>query len=104
MLIITFIFAIWAFKMVGWKVINNGHSYTAFPVLGLVLFVVLFGVASRSLLNRSVWNTAFALKVKCGHKIIAWLVLLSGFCAIPYGIYFYRINPKHASDVPLEWY
>jgi hypothetical protein len=54
-------------------------------------------------MNRAVWNTGCALKLKMAHKILAYLILLSGFGAVAFGIYFYRINPKHASDVPLEW-
>jgi hypothetical protein len=61
MLLITGIFAIWAWYTVGWKIIDNGHSYFAFPVLFLVLFVVIGGVVSRSVGNRNVWNTAQAL-------------------------------------------
>lgn len=39
---------------------------------------------------------------KLWHKIPAYSTLVAGFFAIYYGIYFYRISPKHFSDFPLE--
>lgn len=36
------------------------------------------------------------------HKIPAYGVLGAGFFAIYFGIYYYRISPKHYSDFPLE--
>ena len=49
------------------------------------------------------WKTRMALRLKKTHKICAYLTILSGVLAVFFGIYFYRINPKHPSDVPLEW-
>lgn len=42
------------------------------------------------------------LKNKLYHKIPAYSVLGAGFFAIYYGIYYYRISPKHYSAFPLE--
>ena len=41
--------------------------------------------------------------MKRAHKTFAYLVLLLSQGALATGMHFYRINPKHASDVPLEW-
>lgn len=104
--VITLIFAIWAWSKIGpngWKILNNEHSYFVFPVLFLILVIMAGGIATRSQLRRSVWNTKRALNVKWAHKIAAYLVILSAYCAIYYGILFYRQNPKHPSDFPLEW-
>ena len=102
-LIITLYFALMAWKTLNWLVIDNVHSYFAFPVLFSVFFVVIFGVATRSILRRSVWNTKFALRFKNFHRIFAYLIIISGNLAIAAGIYEYRINPKHPSDFALEW-
>ena len=37
------------------------------------------------------------------HMILAYLTLFCAGFAIFFGIYHYRINPKHAFDLPLEW-
>ena len=103
--IITLTFAIWAWSKIGkngWVILDNEHSYFVFPVLFLIVFIIAGGITTRSMMRRTVWGTRKALIVKMGHKIIAYLVILSAFCAVYYGILFYRQNPKHASDFPLE--
>lgn len=74
-----------------------------FPTLFAVFFVAVGGIASRRMLHGSVWDTKAALSVKRAHKIFAYLVLLISQGALASGMQKYRINPKHASDVPLEW-
>jgi len=69
----------------------------------IVFFVAVGGIASRRMLHGSVWDTKAALSVKRAHKIFAYLVLLISQGALASGMQKYRINPKHASDVPLEW-
>ena len=100
-IVITLTFAIWAWRKVG-MIINNEHSYFVFPVLFLVVIVAAFGIASRSAMRRAVWNTKCALCIKNTHRVIAYLVLLSAFLAVYYGIYEYRIKPAHPSNFPLE--
>jgi heme A synthase len=51
-LLITFAFAFWAWKKLGWEIMDNSHSYFVFPVLFSVFFVAVGGVASRSILRR----------------------------------------------------
>ena len=102
-LIITLYFAIMAWKNLGWEILDNIHSYFVFPVLFSVLFVVLLGVATRSIMRRSVWNTKFALNFKLVHKVFAYSIIVCGNLAIAAGIYEYRVNPKHPSDFALEW-
>ena len=89
-IVITLTFAIWAWNKLGWNIIDNEHSYFVFPVLFLVVIVAAFGIASRSAMRRAVWNTKCALCVKNTHRVIAYLILLSAFLAVYYGIYFYR--------------
>jgi hypothetical protein len=89
-IVITLTFAIWAWNKLGWTILNNEHSYFVFPVLFLVLVVAALGIASRSCMRRTVWNTKKALCVKNIHRAVAYLVLLSAFLAVYYGILFYR--------------
>lgn len=101
--IITLIYAIYAWAFVGWNVFDNSHSYFVFPILFLVLIVAILGVVTRSLLRRTVWNTKTSLVVKRVHWVFAYLIIILGIGAIMTGIYYYRINPKHQSDIALEW-
>lgn len=101
--VITLIYALYAFGYLGWKVLDNGHSYFVFPVLALVLIVAILGVITRSMLRRSVWSTKSALVMKRVHWFFAYLIIILGIGAVMTGIYYYRINPKHESEIPLEW-
>ena len=102
-LALTLYYGLKAWKTLGWKVLPNAHSVFVFPTLASILFVAMGGIASRSMLRRQVWNTKAALLVKRAHKIFAYLLLLVSQGALATGMHFYRINPKHASTVPLEW-
>jgi hypothetical protein len=101
--VITLFYALYAFGYVGWAVIDNGHSYFVFPILALVLIVAVLGVMTRSCLRRKKWNTKTALVMKRVHWVFAYLIIALGIGAIMTGIYYYRTNPKHESDIPLEW-
>jgi hypothetical protein len=73
----------------GWAFFNDGglnHLYFAYPVLFGSLVIVVLGVASRSAKRRCKWNTKCALKVTIVHKLISYLIILSGFIAIYTGI------------------
>jgi hypothetical protein len=102
-IVITLVYALYAFGFLGWKVLDNAHSYFVFPILALVLIVAILGVATRSMLRRKKWSTKSALVVKRVHWFFAYLIIVLGIGAIITGIYFYRTNPKHESDIPLEW-
>lgn len=102
-LAITLYYGLKAWQTLGWKVLPNAHSVFVFPTLFAVFFVAMGGIASRSMLRRQVWNTKAALLVKRAHKIFAYLLLLLSQGALATGMHFYRINPKHASTIPLEW-
>ena len=84
------------------KVINNEHSYFVFPMLILVVLAAAMGALTDYQQKENKWNTAEVLSSKMWHKIPAYSVLGAGFFAIYYGIYYYRISPKHYSDFPLE--
>lgn len=102
MMAFTLGFGFKAWNKLGGKVINNAHSYFAFPVLLLVFFIAIGGVITRSCLRRQRWNTRKALLMKKLHKYAAYFILVSGFLAVAAGILAYRTNPKHPSDFPLE--
>jgi len=60
--IILGIFAWWG--VYGFYFENYSHSYFAFPVLYLVLFLAATGLITRCLLTRSKWGTRRALRAK----------------------------------------
>jgi hypothetical protein len=68
-----------------------------------VLIVAALGVLTRSLLLSNKWSTQTALIMKRVHWFFAYLIIILGIGAIVSGIHFYRINPAHPSDIPLEW-
>lgn len=53
-------------------------------------------------MRRAKWNTKCAMCVKNTHRVVAYLIILSAFLAVYYGIYEYRMNPAHPSTFPLE--
>ena len=83
--VITLIYAIYAFGFLGWNVINNAHSYFVFPILALVLIVAILGVITRSLLRRTQWNTKTAIVMKRVHWVFAYLIIVLGIGAIMTG-------------------
>ena len=99
----TVILALYAFSKVKWALINNSHSYFVFQVLILVTMVAAGGAYTRYMLHSSVWNTQKALNVKKTHKFFAYLTILLATGGVMTGIYWYRMNPNHPSDVHLEW-
>jgi hypothetical protein len=103
MVAITLFYALYAFGYLGWKVLDNAHSYFVFPILALVLIVAALGVVTRSMLRRNKWSTQMALTMKRVHWFFAYLIIILGIGAVVSGIHFYRINPAHASDIKLEW-
>jgi hypothetical protein len=65
--------------------------------------VAVLGVVTRAMLVRKKWSTKTALIMKRVHWFFAYLIIILGIGAIMSGIYFYRIYPKHESEIPLEW-
>ena len=102
-LVLTLYYAAKAWSTLGWKVIPNLHSVFVFPVLGLIVLIAFGGIFTRSRLRRSVWQTKGALMIKNIHKGFAYFVLIWSYFAIATGIHFYRMNPAHPSDFPLEY-
>ena len=90
-LLITLVFAIWAWSKIQ-VVLKNDHSYFVLPVLFLVTPVAIGGVLTRSLLRRVRWNTRLVLRVKCAHRIFAYLTILSAYIGVYFGIKFLRTD------------
>jgi len=44
------------------------------------------------------------MKLKMGHKVFAYLIILSATLALFSGIQHYRLKPKHYTAAPLEWF
>jgi hypothetical protein len=102
-LCITLGFAIRAWSLIGYKVLNNLHSYFVFPTAAAVTFVAIGGIVTRIMLQRQVWNTHRALFVRKAHKTFGYAILLVSQCALATGMYYYRIKILHPSSIPLEW-
>lgn len=102
MVLFTLGFAIKAWQTLG-KIIYNYHALFAIPTLCCVFFSATGGVATRSMLRRTVWNTRRALQLKRVHMTFGYLILLAGTCAAFFGMYYYRTNPKHPSNFQIEW-
>ena len=106
MVVLTSYFGYKAIATVG-KVINNEHSYFVFPIMLSVLLVAAFGATSNYDVNLSTnnqWNTKMKLDEKKMHTYPAYGTLAASLFAMSYGMHYYRISPKHYSDVPIEWY
>jgi heme A synthase len=103
-IVIVFIFALIALYKMKWKFLkDHPHAYFAVVVLGLVFFIAIMGVITRSMLRRNEWSTRSALRMKLAHIIVAYTIIVVALFAIWFGIYDYRTNPKHDFDFPLEW-
>jgi hypothetical protein len=92
-----------AWKNQRWQIKDNAHSYFAFPVLFLVSFVVLLGVATLSIMRSRVRKTSLLLNIKFAHKLLAYSIIICGNLAIATGIYEYRTNLNHPNSFPFEW-
>ena len=106
MVVLTSYFGYKAISTVG-KVINNEHSYFVFPIMLSVLLVAAFGSSSLydvRLSTNNQWNTKIKLDEKKMHTYPAYGTLAASLFAMSYGMHYYRISPKHYSDVPIEWY
>ena len=101
---LTMILGVMAWKGMydDFTMLNNPHSYFAFPVLYLILFLGGTGLLSRCLLTRSSWATRRALRAKCAHKVIAYFTIAAGAAAIGTGVQHYRTK-DHRTDLPVEW-
>mmetsp|Transcript_1317 Transcript_1317/g.1691 ORF Transcript_1317/g.1691 Transcript_1317/m.1691 type:complete len:290 (-) Transcript_1317:1036-1905(-) len=93
LMLVTLFFGLWAYRDGNWKIEVNYHAYFVFPVLFLVFFIAVGGVATRSIMRRLTWNTKTALRIKRGHKFIAYLITLSGAAGVAAGIYYYYDYP-----------
>ena len=97
---VTVFFSLYAQYSLRWKIYNNSHSYTAFPVLYGSVFVTLLGFFARYALRNAKWNTKFALQVTWAHRILGHGLILFATMANATGIYQYRNNIKY--KFPLE--
>lgn len=105
MVVLTSYFGVQAATTVG-KIINNEHSYFAFPLMVGAVFTAALGAYTQYSLNLNKgnqWNTAELLANKKMHTIPAYASLGASFFALAYGAHYYRISPKHYSDFPIEF-
>ena len=89
LMVLTFIFAIWAWRKMKWKFLSNVHTYFVFPVLFMVFFVAVGGVFTRSMMRRCKWRTKTALSIKRVHMTFAYFIVICGACAVAAGLYEY---------------
>ena len=97
MTLFTYIFGILAIKSMG-KVSVGFHEIVGCIYLAFTGMLLLGGVATRSILRRSTWNTPFALRFKMMHRTFGYLLLFLGQVQIQVGGHDYGTNPKHITD------
>ena len=70
-LLITFIMGFLALKNMAdpWEIEVALHNLIGFSILCVVLLVVMFGVFTRSMMNRMKWKTKSLIILKYGHKV-----------------------------------
>jgi len=98
-LAITCFFAYEAWRKIGgFKIINNSHSYVAFPCVFGLFFITILGIYSRWAKTHWKWNTRDAITLTYVHKSFAYFIIICGFSAVATGMHFYRTNPGRGPD------
>lgn len=103
MYLLTLFMAVFALNKLGFLMIKNVHYWFVFPVFNLTLFIVGFGYYAKRLGTKSEWNTRTYLRWRFVHQYLGFKFIMVAQGALTSGIYYYRINPKHYTDTPLEW-
>jgi hypothetical protein len=57
------------------KILANAHSIIGVIILAVVMAITLFGVFTRSRMNRLKWNTAWIMRTKNTHKVSSIIFL-----------------------------
>lgn len=92
---VTAFFSFYAQYGLNWKILNNAHSYLAYPTLYGSVFVLCLGYMARFMLLNAKWNTRLALTVTSLHRYLGHSVIVLGTFANSTGIYIYRNNTRN---------
>ena len=72
----TFTIAMLTFKQDEWELKPGLHPALGLTVVCCMSALTIGGITARMLLEKTTWNTVLALRIKMGHKLFGYLVLL----------------------------
>lgn len=75
-LLTTLVLGILTIKESGWSVYPSPHNIIGVIVISIVTLITLGGVFTRSRMMRLKWNTSTMLKIKRGHKLFGYIILI----------------------------
>jgi hypothetical protein len=75
-LLATLVIGLWTLGRSSWKLDSGLHQALGLTVICCVGALALGGFIARMLLEKTTWNTVLALRIKMGHKLFGYLVLL----------------------------
>ena len=72
----TFTIAMLTFKQDEWELKPGLHPALGLTVVCCMSALTIGGIVARMLLEKTTWNTVLAVRIKMGHKLFGYLVLL----------------------------
>lgn len=72
----TFTIAMLTFNQDEWELKPGLHPALGLTVVCCMSALTIGGIAARMLLEKTTWNTVLAVRIKMGHKLFGYLVLL----------------------------
>jgi hypothetical protein len=81
-LLITMTVAFLTLARKEWTITSGPHEILGVVILSLVLLIVLGGVFNRSMMQRLRWRSSLMFRIKMGHRLFGYLMLLLSEIAI----------------------
>jgi hypothetical protein len=81
----TLTMAMFTFKQDEWELKPGLHPALGLTVVCCMSALTIGGITARLLLEKTTWNTTLALRIKMGHKLFGYLVLLISQVALVTG-------------------
>ncbi len=75
-LLMTLGLGILSIKEYGWSVYPAPHNIIGVIVISVVTLITLGGVFTRSRMMRLKWNTSKMLKIKRGHQLFGYIIII----------------------------
>jgi len=100
----TLTIAMLTFKQDEWELKPGLHPALGLTVVVCMSALTIGGITTRMLLEKTVWNTVLALRIKMGHKLLGYIVILVSQVALLTGgiAYSGRGHPLAKTLVILE--
>ncbi len=90
----TLVIALLTFNRNNWKLDDGLHPALGLTVVCCVSALTIGGIVARMLLEKTTWNTQLAVRIKMGHKLFGYLVLLVSQVALLTGGLKYGSNNR----------